>query len=1000
MASPATQDQQLFQTFKTQKDEPLSSRAAQRCDETGKSFVLWSEIQKAFVNINYLQDWQEERVLFMIDKCGKLYLPLRVEHNPDETYTVVNILPSQTVTALERLFDICEHLYERLENAPNMARATFQQIAANTRYQHELLQRDITRLDADKVKIQVGGWSREKIERRFNKLEQKVPDWNHQNICFNMFHGVQTKWDYATSKLFIVLPADGDSWDDRKPSTHNFRLHFLCDNRKDDLSLRSMTQHVHLANHHGYNLLRPQDFFEEYGDYVLRVLRMVKKGYAIPSYEIPPMDTNKILWKCDVIGNNVTKVNIAYLVDKSISYLEEYSPPARTMEPGLTRNQSAGIKDFLDVQPGENTEGSLHRHIDSEKRVTWKCKVHQLQYFNPKPLTALTTFVQDHEGDIDMQQTTVRAVLRSSEVADQFRTLLKSTQQIFNLNLKLDLKASRVFLRDFCLDVARSKAVALDIDGVTLETHPQGYVQYAHNLFADKVVPDCELQIITLTNYPRPQEQCLHLGRFSLQTPTSLSRPARSWVDLITDLEKVHSLVSLADVASDCDRAVIALQTALENHGYPRTTLVTIHESGWSTVFCPQEGGLVEVYSQDAACPKGVYTSGYIRKMTVDLRDLEFDKNFFHLVQTNTSLQELNVSYHGHNVLFYIESIVRMWHESSSPFRLTLIDRLEDTRGRVVAHMNIRGCGSDRSGGSTLEVDCTDGTSSSTQGDQPEAPTEVQFPKWECDQISAKPSDFAASILDAATEQHPEVLNSLTLDTSELSPKGLGSVTNLLGRSDLDHLNIVCNPFDAGALDSIAQVLDSVQCDALKSLVFSGSNIDGWVQLWPPTGSPKLIQLGIHGPGSTKQELSHPSVLAIHQMVHASPLIDLAFTNVELQDPRDWALITGALHPESLKTFDMCDRAKAQFESCPEAVDILNKFPGRPSLKVPSATITSNQAPVVKNVPSKRSSPTPPVDEVEKSENTGSTVPVKEDAVSEPSFWQRWRCCCCGGGRK
>ncbi|KAG0338241.1 hypothetical protein BG005_003832, partial [Podila minutissima] len=259
----------------------------------------------------------------------------------------------------------------------------------------------------------------------------------------------------------------------------------------------------------------------------------------------------------------------------------------------------------------------------------------------------------------------------------------------------------------------------------------------------------------------------------------------------------------------------------------------------------------------------------------------------------------------------------------------------------------------------TLEVDRTDSTSSSTQVDEAEAPAEVQVSKWECDQISAKPSDFAASILDTATEQHPAVLNSLTLDTSGLSPKGLGSVTNLLGRSNLDHLNIVCNPFDAGALDSIAQVLDSVQCDALKSLVFSGSNIDGWIQLWQPNGSPKLIQLGIHGPGSSKQELSHSSVLAIHQMVHASPLIDLAFTNVELQDPRDWALISGALDPESLERFDMCERAKAQFKSCPEAVNILNKFPKRqsprvpsaniPRANIPSATIPSDQAPVMED---------------------------------------------------
>ncbi|KAF9332224.1 hypothetical protein BG006_004912 [Podila minutissima] len=649
------------------------------------------------------------------------------------------------------------------------------------------------------------------------------------------------------------------------------------------------------------------------------------------------MDPFKILWSCEpaVIGSHITTDTIADLIDKAISYLEEHSPPERIMEPGLTRNQSAGIKDFLDVQPGEDTEGSLHRHIDSEQRVTWRCKVHQLQYFDPKPLTALKTFVQDHKGDIDMQQTTVRAVLRSSEVADQFRTLLKSTQQIFNLNLKLDLKASRVFLRDFCLDVARSKAVALDIDGVTLETHPQGYVQYAHNLFADKVAPESQLQLITLVNYPRSQ-----FGK----------------------------MVSLAAKASDCHRAAKTLQLTLNKHGYSANTLVTIHESGWSMVFIPEKGGVVEVYSHGAECPKGAFSCESLRELTVHMNNLELDKGFFQLVQTAASLQELNVSYCGHNVMYYIDSIVKMWRDASSPFRLTLIDRLEDTQGRVVAQMNIRPRYSDqnRSEGSAQEVDRTDSTSSSTQVDEPEAPAEVQVSKWECDQISAKPSDAAASILDTATDQHPGVLKSLTLDTSELSPEGVACISKVLGRSNLDHLNMVCNPFDLKLASPVAEVLDSIRLNALKSLVLSGSDIDGWVKFWPlhGSGAPQLIHLGIRGPGSNKQDLSHASVLAIHDVIYPSPLVDLKFEHVGLQDPKDWALIAGALDPESLKTLGLCERSKAQFESCPEAMDIIkNNFQGEKNPLAPNTEVPGSEGGV--------------------REKPGNKVPDVEDGVKE-----------------
>ncbi|KAG0038576.1 hypothetical protein BGZ82_011622, partial [Podila clonocystis] len=120
------------------------------------------------------------------------YLPLRVEHNPDEAYTVVDKVSCQIVSGLEHLFDVCEHFYVRLGDATNMARANFLQIAANTRYHHALLLEKITELDPDQVKIQVGGRSREKIQKRLSKLEQQVSHWNQQNITFNMFRGVHT----------------------------------------------------------------------------------------------------------------------------------------------------------------------------------------------------------------------------------------------------------------------------------------------------------------------------------------------------------------------------------------------------------------------------------------------------------------------------------------------------------------------------------------------------------------------------------------------------------------------------------------------------------------------------------------------------------------------------------------------------------------------------------------------------------------------------------------
>ncbi|KAI9235069.1 MAG: hypothetical protein BYD32DRAFT_470790 [Podila humilis] len=856
------------------------------------------------------------------------------------------------------------------------------------------------RLDMAGIMVLADGKNREQIQKHFHTLEQKVLKWSDQNICLNMFYGEQTKWDYATSTLFFVLPSDLDSWRDADTSTHQFRLYFLCDNRKEDFTFSRMPQYVHLFDHPGYNLLDPQIFLEEYGDYALRVLQMLKNGCPIAIYEIPPIDSGKILWRCDpaITSSHFTKETFALLVDKAITHIQGLSLPKWTMNPWLTRNQSAAIKDFLDVKEDENTEGNLHRHIDSDQRVSWKCEWHKQQHIEPKPLATLQEFVRNHGGDLNMQQTTLTAVLRSSSVADQFRTLLKGTQQIFNLNLRLDLRPTREYLRDLILDLAQSKAVILDIDGVTLETHPLGYVDYALNLFADNVVPKSDLKLITLINYPRPQERCLHLGKFSLRTTISTSRPARSWVELRSELEKFGDMVSLARTGIDCNNAAEMLRSLLKKHGYPLATVVTIHESGWNTVFKPEEGGVIEVYSKDAACPLGVHFSGSLRKVTVELGDLNFDPDFFHLAQTNKALQELNVSYGGSNLLYYIESIVKMWHDSSSPFTLTLIDRMGDSRGRVVAQMTIRGRGSDGSG-STLNVDRVDSMHSTQKGAP--IPPNVHFSKYDSDHIFSPLSDFSASILDKATEQHPSVLNLLSLDTSQLSSDGLAAASKILGRSDLEHLNIVCTPFNSDLSGSMEQVLDSVQSNALKSLVLSGSNIDGWIKLWPSNDTPKLIHLGIRGTGSAQQELSHESVLVVHQMVYASPLVDLKFENVELQHKRDWELIVGGLDPKSLKTFGLCERSRAQFDSSPEAVVLFNeKFPGKPNRQA-----AENKAPAVKI---KKDQEPSKVTTTKDTDQEPNKVSASKDGVaqqqkpkqSEPSCWRRLFCCWCDRVKK
>ncbi|KAG0082741.1 hypothetical protein BGZ93_009209 [Podila epicladia] len=913
------------QSFKSQDDIPLNTLSTHLCRESDKRFVYWKDIEETFESVFYLQDRSDERLLFMIDDNAELHIPLRIEHDPDDDYTVVYInsqrpqsdvyqgnslipAPIHLFDPLERLFTTTKYLFDRLKLTPKAARATFLQLVANARYYHMLLVQEIQSLDEFGFRAQFPKTDRTSVLKRVQKLDEKVPEWDYRNICYNMFYGDHGKWDFATSKLFIVLPSDPDSLDDKNPSTHKFRLYFLCDNSMDPLARRRTSQHVHLSNHPGYILKRPQEFFEIYGDYVLRLLQLVRLGYSDNAYDIPAIDTFNILWKYKTqAGINLDKDTIRPLVEKAIAHIAKIAPPKWIMEPGLTRIQSAAIKDFLDVQHGDNAEGNLHRHIDSQQCVSWRCQRHKDQYFAQKPWEALKKHVGLKRGYIDMQQARLQIELQSHSESIDFQKLLTNIRQPFNLSIKMNWNTTRSLMEKFCQDIAQLKTVAMDIDGITPGISPQGFVHYTRNIFADKVLPETGLQLITLLNYPRPQEQCIHVGNFSLQSKLSPLRSSPSWVELRSDLDRCSKLVSKARVASECDAVAAELHLVQKKHGLPDTTSITIHDDKWAAVFDLKELAVIEAYSQDAECPQAVRSSKSLRRFTVDLRDLEFDKQFFQIVNANTRLQYLNVAYHGRTVFTYIEYMIKSWRESPSPYCLTLIDRLEDTRGRIVAQMMVQ-----RPDSGNFELDSLLPSTRMSKHGGP--PTDIRFLKWDEDQASPL-GDYHAMFLDMATLQHPSALRLLTVDTSRLFGDGLNAIRNVLRRSRLEHLNLVCKPADPTLSQSISEALRAIPWGTLKSLVLSGNDTNGCMELFPTPEEPRLLDFQIHGTGSALQELTHSSALLIHHLASESLLEKLVIKGVQLQDSSDWIVIVDAPDPAHLKKIELCENNVNQLRS-------------------------------------------------------------------------------------
>ncbi|KAG0025468.1 hypothetical protein BGZ81_007126 [Podila clonocystis] len=120
--------------------------------------------------------------------------------------------------------------------------------------------------------------------------------------------------------------------------------------------------------------------------------------------------------------------------------------------------------------------------------------------------------------------------------------------------------------------------------------------------------------------------------------------------------------------------------------------------------------------------------------------------------------------------------------------------------------------------------------------------------------------------------------------------------------------------------------------------------------------SPKsLVQCGeVRGSRSTAQEISHSSVLAIGSLVYMSPLVELHFENVQLQDKRDWALVIESMNPSHLETFSLCKSSANQLLSTAGAVDVFfSRFERdeqeQQDAKLVLATLTIDESLLVEN---------------------------------------------------
>ncbi|KAG0340636.1 hypothetical protein BG000_011530 [Podila horticola] len=692
------------QNFRSKDGTPLGTLPSHLCPETGQRYVLWNDVQDTFHGVVLLEINWGQKAQFMINKHGELYDPLRIQHVPDSAYIVPafgtnNMMKSTQNTATDQLYNLERLIQTYEELCSNLKytfepRESFRQKAVTVGYFYSEIMEEIERLNKDGVTLHSDEKDRDQLLTGLHELQRQVCERDYQNICDCTLENIDEGKDPAP-RFFIVLPSDSDAWDDSDPSTHHFRLYFMCDIKWNNHLTKDTPQHMHLASHPGYNLNRPQEFFQTYGDYVLRMLRIVRSGHNGAQFEVPPLNTAKILWSCDPssMDSYLSKDTIRPLVDRAISYLEQQSPPTWFPRLGLSRTESAKIKTYLDVQDSDNAEGNLFRRITNSQNVYWMCQGHAYRRLHPESLERLELFVYSHGGHIDVQKAALKVKLRSKIDADLFCSDLASSGYTLDISIELGWKASRSCLTRLCCKLG--KTAVLHIEGITVDIHSQSHIDYMTNLFADRIIPQSYLQFVTLHNYPRPQEQCIYSGGCSIQsTSTQL---AYDWMGLRSDLEIFHATVSEAPFSSDWVTSSKDLMSSLAKHGFADVAAVNIHHDTRQCVFDLKRASIVDTHVFAMGYDEVLVSSGSLRKLTIDTTvpkfneepclsrfsrrsptrrkiiplGAEFDENELErAVQVNKELQELSVSIQGGDEIGQIvEYVIRTIAEGEFLFK-------------------------------------------------------------------------------------------------------------------------------------------------------------------------------------------------------------------------------------------------------------------------------------------------------------------------------------------
>ncbi|KAF9931242.1 hypothetical protein FBU30_010567 [Linnemannia zychae] len=240
--------------------------------------------------------------------------------------------------------------------------------------------------------------------------------------------------EYPIPRLFVILPekkSDGhgnkifDLIAPRRLRHASFRLYFLCEcsdeadcnggrlraSVPDQIENMAPSNQIHLAEHEGYEISRPADFFQKYGSHVYKVLRVLQVIFFAASIVAPSAahfatEMDKWARVAETISKNTyfaIKLSIKYLEenDKEGALLESLQDGGSNMEElanslrSLDGAELRKLESFLRIEDKEMAFGNLTRSVTPRGHVKWLCEKH---YSYAKHVPKMRSFIDTIES--------------------------------------------------------------------------------------------------------------------------------------------------------------------------------------------------------------------------------------------------------------------------------------------------------------------------------------------------------------------------------------------------------------------------------------------------------------------------------------------------------------------------------------------------------------------------------------------------------------------------